>query len=786
MFILAAVAIALSACIQVEDPEDPEESVTTPTISGFYPESGSIGTTVSVNGTNFSTTAANNVVLFNGVTAVVTAATSTQLTVTVPSGASTGAITVTVGAITVTSSASFTVVPQTSEPPTISAFSPTSGGVGSTVTITGTNFNTNPLLNVVSFNGVKATVTSATSTQLTVIVPSGATSGAITVTVGDHSIATTGSFSINTSTNNVVITYTGTSATVSNPYQASGVSVSVSSGDVVVTSAIADTEINYILAGATTNGSFKIYSDYKFRLTLNGVSITNDDGPAINIQSSKRASVYLEANTTSTLIDGTTYASSTEDQKAALFSEGQIEFVGQGSLAVTGNKAHAICSDDYISVSEGVITVTKAVTDGIHANDYFLMNGGTLNIASTGDGVDCEEGYITLNGGVLGITTSGDKGNALSSEGNTTINNSSPIILKVSGRASKGIKTGGDLIVENASVTITTSGAAYYDTADSDIAAASGVNCDGNMTFSAGSMTINSTGKAGKGMTIDGSLNVNGGVLDITTTGSIFSYGGSESETKGIKCDGAYIQNNGTVTLSSADDGVKSETSITINGGNLTISKSVEGVEAPNITFNNGNYSITASDDAVNATKGNGGENNDGSLITIAGGTLSLSASSGDALDSNGSISMTGGSASVQGPNSAPEVAMDYNGSFNISGGLLIASGPSSGNMIQGTSSSSSQYSVLIRLNSRLAAGTLVNIQNSSGTTLVTYSPLRSAYYLVFSSSELASGKTYKVYTGGSCTGGTVVNGLYTGGTYSGGSQKGTFTVSGKVTSVSL
>lgn len=786
MLILAAVAITLSACIQVEDPEDPEESVTTPTISGFYPESGSIGTTVSVNGTNFSTTAANNVVLFNGVTAVVTAATSTQLTVTVPSGASTGTISVTVGATTVTSSASFTVVTQTTEPPTISAFTPAAGSVGTTVTITGTNFSTNPILNNVEFNGVKATVTSATSTQLTVIVPSGATTGVITVSVGDHSIATTGSFIINASTNNVVITYTGTSATVSNPYQASGVSVSVSSGDVVVTSTISDTEVNYILAGTTTNGSFKIYSDYKFRLTLNGVSITNDDGPAINIQSSKRASVYLESNTTSTLIDGTTYASSAEDQKAALFSEGQIEFVGQGSLSVTGNKAHAICSDDYISVSEGVITVSKAATDGVHANDYFLMNGGTLNITSTGEGVDCEEGYITLNGGVLNITTSGDKGNAIASEGTTTINSSGPVTLKVTGRAAKGIKTGGDLIVENSNVTITTSGAAYYDTEDSDIAAASGVNCDGNMTFSAGSMTITSSGKAGKGMTIDGTLNVNGGVLDITTTGSIFSYGGSESEAKTIKCDGAYIQNNGTVKLSSADDGVKSETSITVNGGTLTINKSVEGVEAPNITFNNGNGTITASDDAVNATKGNGGENNDGSLFTMDGGTLSLNSTTGDALDSNGSVAMTGGILVVQGPNSAPEVAMDYNGSFNISGGLLIASGPSSGNMIQGTSSTSSQYSVLIRFNSRLAAGTLVNIQNSSGTTLVTYAPLRSAYYLVLSSSELANGKTYKVYTGGSCTGGTVTNGLYTGGTYSGGSQKGTFTVSGKVTSVSL
>ncbi len=786
MLMLAAVAIALSACIQVADPEDPEESVTTPTISGFYPESGSAGATISINGTNFSTTISNNTVLFNGVAAVVTAATTTQLTVIVPSGATTGIISVTVGSTTVTSTTTFTVVNQTSEPPTISAFSPTSGGVGTTVTITGANFSTNPLLNTVAFNGIKATVTSATATQLTVIVPSGATSGAITVTVGENSVATSGSFTVNATSSNVVVTYAGTTAIVSNPYQGSGVSVSVSSGDVIVTSTISDTEVNYILAGTTSNGSFKIYSDYKFRLTLNGVNITNDDGPAINIQSSKRASVYLEANTTSTLIDGTTYASSTEDQKAALFSEGQIEFVGQGTLSVTGNKAHAICSDDYISISEGSVTINNANSDGIHANDYFLMNGGTLNITSTGDGVDCEAGYISVNGGVLNITTSGDKGNAISSNGNTTINSTAPITLKVSGRASKGIKTGGDLSVENGDVTITTSGAAYYDTEDSDIAAAAGVNCDGNMTFSSGSMTITSSGKAGKGMTIDGALNVNGGLLNITTTGSIFSYGGNESEAKGIKCDGAYIQNNGTVNLSSADDGIKSEASITINGGTLSITKSIEGVEAPNITFNNGNSAITASDDAVNATKGNGGENNDGSLVTIAGGTLSLNATTGDALDSNGSISMTGGSVSVQGPNSAPEVAMDYNGSFNISGGLLTASGPSSGNMIQATSSTSSQYTVLIKLNSRLAAGTLFNIQNSSGTTLVTYAPIRNAYYIVFSSSELASGKSYKVYTGGTCTGGSVTNGLYTGGTYSGGSQKGTFTISGKVTTVSL
>ena len=65
--------------------------------------------------------------------------------------------------------------------PTITSFSPSSGLVGTSVTITGTNFNTTPANNVVIFGATKATVTAATSTQLTVTVPTGATYAPITV-----------------------------------------------------------------------------------------------------------------------------------------------------------------------------------------------------------------------------------------------------------------------------------------------------------------------------------------------------------------------------------------------------------------------------------------------------------------------------------------------------------------------------------------------------------------------------------------------------------------------------
>ena len=69
-----------------------------------------------------------------------------------------------------------------SQIPTITSFSPASAEVGDTVTITGTNFSTIPANNIVYFGAVKATITTATSTSLSVIVPASTTYEPITVT----------------------------------------------------------------------------------------------------------------------------------------------------------------------------------------------------------------------------------------------------------------------------------------------------------------------------------------------------------------------------------------------------------------------------------------------------------------------------------------------------------------------------------------------------------------------------------------------------------------------------
>lgn len=86
-----------------------DNTIVAPTISSFNPSSGLVGSTVIITGTNFSSTPANNIVRFNGVAATVTVSSATSLTVTVPAGATTGPITVTVVGLTATSSSSFTV-----------------------------------------------------------------------------------------------------------------------------------------------------------------------------------------------------------------------------------------------------------------------------------------------------------------------------------------------------------------------------------------------------------------------------------------------------------------------------------------------------------------------------------------------------------------------------------------------------------------------------------------------------------------------------------------------------
>lgn len=681
-------------------------------------------------------------------------------------------------------------------------------------------------------------------------------------TLAQYPVSTIDSITFGPNSDTVFIKYNGTDVTVFNPLAFEGVAVTVSGSDVTVNSVSETQDINFCLSGTTANGMFKIYTAKRYNLILNGVSITNPDGPAINVQTGKNTSVFLVLGKTNTLTDGVNYSSppSGEDQDGTFFSESKLKFYGTGTLVVNGHGSaqHAICSDDEIEIDGGNIQVTSAARDGIHAKEGVLIDGGTINITSSEDGIDGDEGIVDISGGtittvnnsdnvngiscdsnlyisggIFNITVAGDQSKGINCNypisfngGDITVHNSgdaalvpsgsgydpayctavksngsieidsTAITIVASGKASRGISAEGDIIMTSGSVHITSSGnGATYTNPQGvlDAYVATCFNTGGDIRISGGTVVTSSSGSGGKGFNsnsglVIGTLNSSPEVQITTTGGKVHISGGGQNsqdaEAKAIKIETSAVINNGLITIASADDGIKSANSITINGGDFTISNCYEGLEAPYITVNGGTVHVHSTDDAFNGTFGNGGENDDNSLVTITGGRTVLYASNGDGLDSNGDIHITGGTTIVHGPQNAPEVGMDYNGTCDMDGGLLVISGSNS-NMTQAPSSSSDQYSVKVMMGQGLSNSTLFHIQDASGNSLLTFQPAKTYYSIVFSSSDLQQGQTYSIYTGGSCTG-TVTDGLYSGGVYSGGTFRKSFTVNSKVTNVNF
>src|SRR5205085_4272108 len=140
-----------------------------PKITSFSPTSGAVGDVVIISD---SAVKRATDVSFDGVSAGFTVDSDTQIRAVVPAGATTGHITVTTVLGTATSVGSFKVIPK------ITSFSPASGAVGDVVIISGTTFS---LATDVSFNGVSAGFTVDSDTQISAVVPAGATTGHITV-----------------------------------------------------------------------------------------------------------------------------------------------------------------------------------------------------------------------------------------------------------------------------------------------------------------------------------------------------------------------------------------------------------------------------------------------------------------------------------------------------------------------------------------------------------------------------------------------------------------------------
>ncbi len=175
--------------------------ISAPTISSFSPTTGPAGISVGITGTGFTGTTA---VTFNGKAAATFGVnSSTQITATIASGTTTGAISVTNPAGSATSTTNFSITTA----PTITSFNPGSGPVGASVVITGSNFTG---ATAVAINGKAASsfvVNSAT--QITAVVANSTTSGKITVATSAGTATSASSFTVTSSSATLDLTIDG-------------------------------------------------------------------------------------------------------------------------------------------------------------------------------------------------------------------------------------------------------------------------------------------------------------------------------------------------------------------------------------------------------------------------------------------------------------------------------------------------------------------------------------------------------------------------------------------------
>ncbi|OKP93192.1 dockerin type 1 [Paenibacillus sp. P3E] len=585
------------------------------------------------------------------------------------------------------------------------------------------------------------------------------------------------------------ITLAGTTAKIE------GAGATAKDGSVTITEAG-----TYILTGSLSDGQIIVDEQAKgtVRLVLNGVNLKVSDSAPVYIKEAGKVVITLQEGTENSVSDGTTYVfadSTTDGPGAAIFSKADLTINGTGKLTVTGSFKDGISSKDDLKIVGGTLNITAA-DDGIVGKDLVAVKNGNITIKAEGDGIkstndeDTTKGFVAIAAGTFDITAGND---GIQSETAEVIDGGTFNIVTNGGYENAAAKTGeqgpggmgmggGKGGFGDQGAVDGTSAATSDDTPAKTTAAAATdtatVTTASVTTAVATATTAETESTSAKGLKSGGDLTVNGGSFTLNSADDALHSNGNVSVT------------DGEFKITAGDDGIHADSLTSLSGGTIDITKSYEGIEGSNITIAGGQIHVVASDDGVNVSGGNDANTAQGTaqqdqftssgsnMLTISGGTITVD-STGDGLDSNGSFTMTGGTAIVNGPTNDGNGPLDYDGTFDMTGGFLVAAG--SAGMAQAPSEDSSQYSVSMSFTADQQAGTPVHLEDSDGNTILTVAPSKNFRSVVVSSPDLKKGGSYTLSTGGTSTG-TAVDGLYTDGEYSGGTQVVAFDISSSVT----
>ncbi len=491
-------------------------------------------------------------------------------------------------------------------------------------------------------------------------------------------------------------------------------------------------------------------------------------------------------------------------QKATIMAKCSLTISGSGSLTVNGYINNGIQSKESLTISDVNLTLVSA-NDGIKAGTELIILSGTFDIDSYGDAIQ-SDGTLNISDGYFDIFTGNGsasvekKSEGMPGGGN---HNDSDMIAKMLERM--GIEGATDLVTAledagalesapremstivdwlNGLVEDGTISSEYQATIDAieenmssfeqqmpggqnqtNMQAPTGDNqqqvggtpsdmpqapSDSNSEQNGNMPQMGNGGPGGmmddmgdstdsdsnsvsqKGIKSVGVMTIDGGTFVI------------DSADDAIHSGADLTINGGTFTITTGDDGVHSDTNLVINDGSITVSDSYEGIEAGVITVNGGDINVTSSDDGFNAST----TLTDPEII-INGGNIYVNAD-GDGIDSNKNITVNGGTVYVDGPsedmNSAIDIGSENQGIFVVNGGTVTAVGSSG--MLENADETSTQQTITYVFDESLEAGTTITVSNSSGDEIASFTLVKGAKAVTYSSADLVTGETYTFTAG--------------------------------------
>lgn len=502
-----------------------------------------------------------------------------------------------------------------------------------------------------------------------------------------------------------------------------------------------------------------------------------DDNQGDNPNDTISSVVYVEFNgATATVrhdIASEDFVVNIEGADVSVVTAAGIEFIQYHLSGQTSDGSFALESDTEFSVLLNGVDITSSskvpldLAKKVERN--IIVADGSVNVLTDNTESDGKAALNTKGAtnikGAGSLTVNANKKHGISSDYDININNVT-LVVNNTADASKGLKSDANIIINDADVTIVSSGTLTLEELDLgyDATYCTAIGADGNFEMLGGKLnvTLPESNVAGRGIKVDGNISIFDGDINIVSHGGGNTYTNSEGaidsyKSSCIKADGDIYLLGGTIIVEATgaagkcvnadgkifigkenedNDGLvinlkttgqkfyesgsgedadyanpkalSAEDDLYIYGGDITVytqNDGGEGLESKNgVYIKGGNIIVDTYDDAINGKY----------HVQFDGGLVYLNSRGNDAVDSNGTMTVAGGFVLAYGQTS-PEGAFDCDqNTFKVTGGTLIGIG---GHATNPTSSVCTQRSLVY---SGVTSGTALQIVDANGNDLLT------------------------------------------------------------------